>query len=170
MTPVATTHPVQLLVCGNDDRCDDGAAIWATLDLIDGLPPAGLAEFGARMCGALDVEHLLEVPAGDMVVIADAAIGVRPGHVVTLTFDELLEQPHGPAPHSSHTLPIDQVIGIARALKGGSVDGLFVGLGGSEFGFGSVPSAVVRRALPEFAAAIQAAIQRLAEQPAASGA
>lgn len=169
MTAVAT-RPVQLLVCGNTDRCDDGAALWATLDLIDGLPPTDLPEFNVRRCGALDIEDLLEVPAETLVVIADAATGVRPGRVVTITFDELLDKPHGPVPHSSHTLPIDQVIGIARALNGVAVDGVFVGIGGSDFGFGPVPSTVVRHALPELAAAIQAAIQRLAQQPIKTGA
>jgi hydrogenase maturation protease len=169
MTRVATTRPVQLLVCGNDDRCDDGAAIWATLDLLEGLPPAGLAEFGARQCGALDVEHLLEVPAGNLVVIADAATGVRPGHVVTLTFDELIERPHGAAPHSSHTLPIDQVIGIARELSDEPIDGLFVGIGARDLGFSQKLSGPVRESMGEFVVAIERALMRLASASAATG-
>ena len=147
-----TPSSVHVLACGNTDRRDDGAAVWAT---------AG-GEHVARTYGQLDIEQLLDVPAGTPIVVADTAVGIAPGRVVTLTFDELLANPRGPAPHSSHALPIDQVIGVARQLAAGPVDGLFVGIGGSDFGFGPTPSAAVLEALPEFAAAIDAAVRRLA--------
>jgi len=134
---------VWLLACGNADRRDDGAALLATR----GLP--------ATQCGQLDIDHLLAAPAGVPIVICDAAVGVAPGFVVTKTFDELLANPRGPAPHSSHALPIDQVIGVARALSTQPIDGLFVGIGGADFGYGRGLSPAVEAALPEFRAAIE---------------
>lgn len=136
---------VWLLACGNPDRRDDGVALMATR----GLP--------ATRVGQLEIDHLLDAPAGARIVICDAAAGVEPGRVVTRSFDELLANPRGPAPHSSHALPIDQVIGVARALAAGPVDGVFVGLGGSDFGYGSELSSAVEAALPEFRAAIESA-------------
>ena len=134
---------VWLLACGNLDRRDDGAALTATR----GMP--------ATQCGRLDIDHLLAAPAGVPIVICDAAAGVAPGVVVTKTFDELLANPRGPSPHSSHALPIDQVIGVARALSKKPIDGLFVGIGGADFGFGHGLSPAVETALPEFRAAIE---------------
>jgi Ni,Fe-hydrogenase maturation factor len=102
-------------------------------------------------------------------VIADTATGIAPGEVVTLTFEQVLANPGGPTPRSSHALPIELVIGVANALNGAPLDGLFVGIGGSDFGFGTVPSLEVRRALPKFTTAIKAALRRLAPVPAAVG-
>jgi hydrogenase maturation protease len=132
-----------LLACGNVDRRDDGAALAATRGL------------DATACGQLDIDDLLAAPAGRPIVICDAAAGVEAGRVVTLRFDELLANPHGPAPHSSHALPIDQVIGVARAVAGRPIDGLFVGIGGVDFGFGEGLSAPVAAGLPAFRAAIE---------------
>ena len=132
-----------LLACGNPDRRDDGAALVAS----DGLT--------AATCGQLDIDDLLAAPAGATIVLCDAAAGVAPGRVVTLTFDQLLANPRGPAPHSSHALPIDQVIGIARAVSPAPIDGIFVGIGGADFGFGDGLSAPVAAALPAFRAAIE---------------
>jgi len=142
---MTSLHPatVWLLACGNADRRDDGAALLATR----GLP--------ATQCGQLDIDHLLAAPAGVPIVICDAAAGVAPGVVVTKTFDELLANPRGPAPHSSHDLPIDQVIGVARALSTQPIDGLFVGIGGADFGYGRGLSPAVEAALPEFRAVIE---------------
>jgi hydrogenase maturation protease len=135
--------PVWLLACGNPDRRDDGAALVATRGL------------DAISCGQLDIDHLLAAPPGAPIVICDAAAGVAPGRVVTLTFDELLANPRGPAPHSSHALPIDQVIGVARAVSRRRIEGIFVGIGGADFGFGRGLSLAVEAALPEFRAAIE---------------
>ncbi len=134
-----------LLACGNLDRRDDGAALRATA----GLPVVA--------CGHLDIDDLLGVPAGHTIVICDAAAGVPAGQVMTLSFDELLANPRGPSPHSSHALPIDQVIGVARALSPVAIDGVFVGIGGADFGYGEGLSASVEAALPSFRAAIEAA-------------
>ena len=154
----------RLLVCGNIDRCDDGAAIWAAAALLPGLREEGLRGVDARRCGQLDIEHLLEAASVPLIIV-DTAIGIAPGTVVTLTFDELVSGKRGPAPSSSHALPIDQVVGVARQLSDAPIDGLFVGIGGSDFGFGRSLSTPVRRAMAGFIAAIGAAIDTLAAHP-----
>ena len=143
---VRPAGPVWLLACGNAERRDDGAALVATRGLV------------ATQCGQLEIDHLLAAPAGVPIVICDATVGVVPGSVVTLTFDELLNNPRGPAPHSRHALPIDQVIGVARALSTKPIDGLFVGIGGVDFGFGRGFSPAVESALPDFRAAIESQV------------
>jgi len=142
MTSMAN-RPTWLLACGNLDRRDDGAALRATA----GLP--------AVACGQLEIDDLLTAPAGHTIVICDAAAGVPAGKVTTLSFEELLANPRGPSPHSSHALPIDQVIGVARALAVAASIGFFVGIGGADFGFGEGLSAPVAAGLPAFRAAIE---------------
>ena len=160
------TVAARLLVCGNVDRCDDGAAIWAAGTLLPGLHEEGARNVDARRCGQLDIEHLLDAE-GSPLIIVDTATGIEPGRVVTLTLDKLLAHPRAIAPHSSHALPIDQVVGIARQLSGAPIDGLFVGIGGADFGFGRFLSTPVRRAMPDFIAAIGAAIDTLTAHPVA---
>ncbi|HLB43857.1 MAG TPA: hydrogenase maturation protease [Candidatus Limnocylindrales bacterium] len=167
-TPAPTL--VRLLVCGNVDRCDDGAAIWAAHELLaDATAEYGL-ELDVHQCGQLDVVQVLDLGSGVPLVIIDCATGVDAGEVVTLPLDDLLAHPRGPSPHSSHALPIDQVLGVARQLSEAPIDGLFVGVGGADFGFGRTFSTPVRKALPAFIAAITAAIERLAGQPVPVGA
>jgi hydrogenase maturation protease len=152
----------RLLVCGNVDRRDDGAAIWAVAAYLD--------EFGddcrveVRRCGQLDIEDLLDA-AGQPLVIVDAAIGASPGTVVTIPLDSLLEQTSCPTPHSSHALPIGQVLGVARELANAPIDGVFVGVGGVDFGFGRSLSTEVRATLRDFSAAIASAINDQVGQP-----
>jgi hydrogenase maturation protease len=153
---------VRLLVCGNTDRGDDGAAIWAVARLLAGPGTSVPEDVEIRRCGQLDVEHLLEVPAQMGVIIVDAAVGVPAGTIVTLTLDQLLANPSGPAPQSSHALPIDQVVGIASVLADEPRRGLFVGIGGESFGFGQSMSPAVRAGMPAYVEAIAAAIALLA--------
>ena len=154
--------PVRLLVCGNVHRNDDGAATWAVARLLPLLEGLGRPPVEVLHCGQLDIEDLLDVGAGTPLVIVDTAIGVPAGEVVTLSLDDLRRRPHGVVPHSSHALPIDQVLGLAAVLAEEPPTGYFVGLGGHDFGFGETPSGEVREALPAFADAIAAAIERLA--------
>lgn len=159
---------VRVLVCGNIDRCDDGAAIWAASVLAPGLHDESDRQIDVRQCGQLDVVQVLDLGSGVPLVIIDTTVGVAAGEIVTVPLDQLLAQPQGPAPHSSHALPIDQVLGIARQVSEAPIDGLFVGIGGTDFGFGRFLSTSVRKALPAYIAAINAAIDRLAPEPAAA--
>jgi hydrogenase maturation protease len=164
---------VRLLVCGNADRGDDGAALSAVATLLPSLPTAMLERLEVRRCGHLRVEDILDVPAGEVCVVVDAAMGIAPGHVVILPIDGITADPSSPTPRSSHELPIDQVLGLAQTLRpGGLPDGTFVGIGGRRFGYGRPLSRSVRLNMPAFQAAIAAELSRLThvpEGPAASG-
>jgi hydrogenase maturation protease len=156
MTAAKSVH---VLVCGNPDRADDGAALCAVRSLVQ--RGAGRRRVEFERCAELDINHLLELPADEPVVIVDTAIGVRPGRVVTIPLDDLIDHPLGPAPRSSHALPINLVLGVANVLTATPLKGVFVGVGGADFGYGANLSAPVRRSLPRFIAAIDAAIDTL---------
>jgi hydrogenase maturation protease len=165
---------VRLLICGNADRGDDGAALSAIATLLPTLPSALLERLEVRRCGHLRVEDLLDVPPGQVAVVVDAAVGIPPGHVVTLPIWQIVADPNAPAPRSSHELPIDQVLGLARELRpGGLPDGTFVGIGGRRFGYGRPLSRSVRLNMTNFQDAIAAELSLLthisSEGPAASG-
>ena len=152
----------RLLVCGNADRGDDGAAIDAAESLLPGLSNQQRERIEVVRCGQLDIEDLLDAPSGASLLIMDAAVGVPSGTIVRRTFDELVSDSTGPAPHSSHALPIAQVVGVARQLSDAPLDGLFIGIGASDYGFGMGLSDPVRRGLAEYVAAVGRAIGELA--------
>jgi hydrogenase maturation protease len=160
LRPSVRVRPsVRLLVCGERLRGDDGAAIRA-VEMLS-------AEARALACiieaGQLSVEALLDVPEGVAVVVADAAVGVAPGVVVTLPLDEVARS-GGAVPASSHSLPPDQVLALAAELRGSLPPGSFVGIGGAEFGFGEELSAAVQSGLGAFARALADEIGRLAAE------
>ena len=153
---------VRLLVCGNADRGDDGAALSAVATLLPSLPTALLERLEVRRCGHLRVEDLTDVPAGEIAVVVDAAVGIPPGHVVTMSISRIVAEPGTPTPRSSHELPIEQVLGLAQVMRpGGLPDGTFVGIGGRRFGYGRPLSRSVRLNMGTFQAAIQAKLERL---------
>jgi hydrogenase maturation protease len=165
---------VRLLVCGNADRGDDGAALSAIATLLPSLPAHLLERLEVRRCGHLRVEDLMDVPPGEIAVVVDAAVGIPPGHIVTLSIREIVGDPEAPTPRSSHELPIEQVLGLAQAMRpGGLPEGTFVGIGGRRFGYGRPLSRSVRLNMAAFQAAIAAELSRLThvavEGPAAAG-
>jgi len=157
---VTAPRPVRLLVCGNADRGDDGAALAAVATLLAGLPPHLLAVLDVRRCEQLDLDDLLDLPKTAACVITDAVVGVAPGEVVTIPLVELPERDAaaGPVPRSSHVLPIGQLVAIAEVMRDHPLEGSFVGIGGRSFGFGRGIGRPVRAALPVFRAAIESAL------------
>jgi len=152
-------RPVRVLVCGERLRRDDAAAVLAA-----GMLPADVRVVAEIFeVGQLSVESLLDVPEGVAVVVADTAVGVAPGAVITLPLEEVALL-GGAAPASSHSLPPDQVLALAAELRGSLPRGAFVGIGGAEFGFGEELSAAVRSGMPAFAAALAGEIRRLAAE------
>ncbi len=157
---------VRLLVCGNADRGDDGAALSAVATLLPSLPSAMLERLEVRRCGHLRVEDLTDVPAGEVTLVVDAAVGIPPGHVVTVAISQILSEEGAPTPRSSHELPIDQVLSMAQVLRpGGLPDGVFVGIGGRRFGYGRPLSRSVRLNMASFQDAIAAELSRLTHVP-----
>jgi hydrogenase maturation protease len=164
---------IRLLVCGNAERGDDGAALSAVATLLPSLPSALLERLEVRRCGSLRVEDLTGVSAGEVAVLVDSAVGIPPGHVVTLPLGQLVSDAESPTPRSSHELPIDQILGLAQLLRpGGLPEGTFIGIGGRRFGYGRPLSRSVRLNMAAFQAAIAAELSRLThvpEGPAKSG-
>ena len=151
---------VRVFVCGSPDRGDDAVAIRA----IDGLDPRSHALAEIDVCGTLGVEDLVDVPSGTRCLVLDAAVGVEPGSIVTGTLASLAHRARsaGPAPHSSHILPIHETLALAEAIRGSLPEGSFLGIGSASFDFGEPLSPAVQAALPQFRAAIAAEIDRLA--------
>ncbi len=152
---------VALLACGERERGDDGAALTAVASL-----PAAIVEIvDVVRCGQLEVDDLLAIPEGQGCVIADAAVGVRPGEVVVASLDAIAARSARGSPRSSHTLPPDQAIALAGALRGAPPRGVFVGIGGVDFRLGAGLSPEVRAGLPGYVDALVAEIVRLAMEP-----
>lgn len=149
---------VVILVCGEPERGDDAVAFIA----VDELPDAIRALADLVRVGQLAVEHLLDVPDGAACVVVDAAVGVAPGEVVAIPLAAIAERSSGGSPRSSHTLPPDQVIALAAALRGHPPDGIFVGIGGESFGPGASLSPAVRSGLPLLVERLATEIGRLA--------
>jgi len=156
----ARARSVRLLVCGNAERGDDGAALAAVATLLAGLPPHLLGVLDVRRCEQLDLDDLIDLPADTACVIADAVVGLAPGEIVTIPLADLPERDAAaaPIPRSSHVLPIGHVVAIAAVMRDQALDGAFVGIGGRSFGFGRGIGRPVRAALPAFRAAIEAAL------------
>jgi hydrogenase maturation protease len=149
-----------VLVCGERQRRDDAAALLAA----DMLPADSGLLADVIATGQLSVEALLDVPEGVAVIVADAAVGVAAGQVVTLSLSEIAAGlgAAGAAPASSHSLAPDQVIALADEMRGTPLRGVFVGIGAVDFGFGDRLSPEVESGLPVFAATLAVEIRRLA--------
>jgi len=113
MTHHLAPPSVRLLVCGNADRGDDGAALSAVATLLPALPAPLLERLEVRRCGELRVEDLLDVATGEIAIIVDAAVGVPPGHVICMPIEAIAPTFGSATPRSSHELPIDQVLSLA---------------------------------------------------------
>ena len=151
---------LRLLVCGSADRGDDGAALCAVAHVLPSLHDDVRRQLEVRRCVQLDATDLIDVADGESCLILDTVVGVAAGEVVQLGLDELADRPTI-APRSSHALPIDQTLGIARAVRGVLPSGEFLGIGGKWFGFGDVRSRALRGGMADYERAIEAAIGRL---------
>jgi hydrogenase maturation protease len=158
----APAPTVRLLVCGSADRGDDGAALQAVAHVLPRLEPWLRQQLEVRRCLQLDATDLIDVAEGEACLVLDTVVGVEPGSLVEVGLDDLADR-GAVSPRSSHALPIDQVLGIAREVRGSLPPGRLVGIGGKWFGFGQVRSRAVRDGMAGFEHATEAAIQQLAE-------
>ncbi len=167
-TNLASGRPprrILVLACGEASRGDDAAGLLAA-DVVrrwvagTGEPPRPLRGLLQALrdrievvtVGQLEPDDLLEVADDDAVVVVDAVRGVEPGSIVRRPLVDLASG--GPAPRSSHTLPLRDVLGLAQTLRGSLPRGVFVGLGGSVFELGAAPSGPVLQGLAALAAAV----------------
>jgi hydrogenase maturation protease len=151
---------LRLLVCGNADRGDDGAALCAVAHVLPRLDEALGRQLEVRRCSQLDATDLIDVGEDEACLVLDTVIGIEPGEVTELTLEELALR-DTIVPRSSHALPMSQVLGIVRAVRGSLPRGRFVGIGGKWFGFGDLRSRALRDGLPAYERAIAAAIQEI---------
>lgn len=148
---------LRVLVCGSADRGDDGAALSAMAHVLPRLEPAISQRIEVRRCQQLDPTDLIDVRPEEACLVLDTVVGVEPGTVVDVPLDSLVSS-GDVAPRSSHALPIQQVLGIAEAVRGGLPSGRFLGIGGKWFGFGGTRSRALRDGMPAFEAAVQRSI------------
>ncbi len=152
--------PVRLLVCGNIERGDDGAAVVAVAGLAPQLPADLAAVLDVRHCEQAGIEDLLDLPDAMACVVVDTVVGIPVGSVTTLRLADLPLHAgiDGPSARSSHILPIGQLVAIAGILRDVPVQGLFVGLGGGSFEFGRTLGTPILDAMPAFRSAITTAL------------
>jgi hydrogenase maturation protease len=158
---------LRVLVCGSADRGDDGAALSAIAHVLPRLERDVCQRLEVRRCTQLDAADLIDVRAGEACLVLDTVVGVEAGSIVEMPLDALVHATDV-SPRSSHALPIQQVAGIAEAVRGSLPRGLFVGIGGKWFGFGTTRSRALRDGMPAFEQAVRAAILGLAMVPVAA--
>jgi hydrogenase maturation protease len=155
----AVPTPVEILVCGNADRHDDGAPLAAAEVLRPRLGP----DTSLRVVGQLDVDDLLAVAPDGAVVVVDAASGLRAGEIVELPLDGLIGRDDDLRPRSSHALAFREVIGVATLIRRFPLRGRIVAIGGSRWSLGIGLSPRVGKAIPAFAQAVLDAVDRVRE-------
>ena len=155
---------VPVFVCGEPARGDDAAG-FAAIEL---LPAGSLGRAEVVRAGQLDVQVLLDLPAGSPCIVVDAVAGIRPGGLFVRPLAEIVGAAEAradagatPALRSSHELPLEQVLALAALLRPAPPTGTFVGIGGACFDVGTDLTPPVRAALPALAAAIAAEVDRL---------
>jgi Ni,Fe-hydrogenase maturation factor len=127
---------IHLLVCGSQDRGDDGAPLLAASRIRANLPP-------------------------DVRLKVDAATGIRSGSVVELPLSGLVDHAGAIRPRSSHALEIPEVVAVADMIRGQPLPGRVVAIGTRSFGLGKALSASVARAIPALSQAILDAIDHV---------
>lgn len=142
--------PIEVLVCGAQDRGDDGAPIAAAAL----IGHHAVDDVRVHVVGQLDIDDLLAIPAGTGVVIVDAAIGIHAGHILTLPLSGLIGRDDGLHPRSSHALAFPEVVALADFMRGRPLCGRVVVIGGCSFGLGAPFSRAVATALPALGSAI----------------
>lgn len=152
---------VRVVVCGDADGGDAGVALAAAATLLPTLPAELSSRLEIRRRTALRVDDLGDLPLDERCLIIDAVSGVPPGAIVVVPFDGSAAWPDA-APRSAHELPIELVLSLAAIVRGQSVEGAFVGLGGRRWGYGTPLSRAARSAMPAYRAAIARELAHLA--------
>ena len=151
---------VEVLACGDPERGDDGASVAALADLAPGLP----SDVAVRRVGRLDIDDLLAVPAGAGAVVVDTATGVDPGWVVEIPFVGFAGRESGIHARSSDALSRPETVAVASMIRGRSLTGVLVVIGGTAFGLGDALTWPVTTGLCTFRVAIADAIERVRAQ------
>jgi hydrogenase maturation protease len=153
------SSPIVVFACGETLRGDDGVAHAA----VDAPTQRDTGTSSVRHVSSLGPEDLAGLGEGSTSIIVDAVIGVPPGEIVRM---DLLELPHATTvrPTSSHQLPLDMIVGLAK-LMGWKPRGVFLGVGGLDFTHGASLSPELRRVVPTLGEAIATEIARARLMP-----
>ena len=151
---------VEVMVCGGFDRGDDAAGLAVLIDLTAHLP----ADVSTRFVGQLDIDDLLAIPAGAGAVVVDTAVGVDPGWVVEIPFIGFAGRESGIHARCSDALARPETVGVASMIRGRTLLGMVVAIGGASFGPGEDLTWPVASGLPAFRLAIADAIERVRAQ------
>jgi hydrogenase maturation protease len=159
---------VPVFLCGAATRGDDGVALAVEAALRD--DERALVDVVAA--GALEAEHLLALAPDQPCIVVDAVAGPAPGTLVELALPALAAgvagSPRFAAATSSHALTIPATLALAAVLRGGPVQGTFVGVGIADCRVGAPMTPAVAAAVPALARAIGHAARRLAATEAAT--
>ena len=150
-------HPVTVFACGDPLRGDDGVGPTVARALSSQI----LAMADMRVVGALEPEHLTQLPASTRVVIVDAVVGPPAGTIVELDLGALARQARRVTTTSSHQLPLDRVVALAQTLRDEPLEGCFVGVAIGSVAIGSGIGEEVRAALPALQDAMARAVESL---------
>jgi len=148
-----------ILVCGEPNRADDGAA-FAAAERLDGLP----AGTRVRPIGQLDAGELLEASRRGPCVVLDAVRGLPAGTTIDVP---LLKLAAAGMSTSSHAMPLPSSVALAAALGADLEASRFVGIGGLEFGLGHGLSPEVSNGLDEVARTIRGIVGATGGRPCA---
>lgn len=152
---------VRILVCGNADRGDDGASLAAIAHLLPTLPPEVCDRIEVRRCVQLDAADLVDVSREEACVVVDTVVGIPAGAITIRPLEAVVTGDAVLTARSTHGLSIRDALALAATVRGSLPRGSFVGLGGKWFGYGERMSRAVRAAMPAFADAIEAEVERL---------
>lgn len=161
MRTMLPSPTIRIVVCGNADGGDDGVGLSAAATLLPTLSAGMGATLEVRRRPELRVEDLVDLRSDERCLIIDAVSGVDPGEIVIVRLEDLTARPEF-LPRSSHELPIEIVLALAGTIREQPIEGVFVGLGGHRFGYGTPISRAVRAAMPAFRNAIADQLTRLA--------
>jgi hydrogenase maturation protease len=148
---------IVILACGEPLRGDDSVAPRA----VAGMDAASLGGSRVRLIGALEPEHLVDLPAGTALVIVDAVVGVEPGRIVELDLRELATHDGRVVTTSTHQLPLDRVVALGQLLRDEPLPGRFVGVGIADVRPGASLSGPTADALAAVRAAVTRAVAAL---------
>ena len=142
---------------GNLLRADDGLG-WIVAQQLSASPLPG----NARVIAAHQLTPELAEPIGDarLVVFVDARAGDHPGRVDC----RVIAPASAGALALSHDVDPPSLLEMARLLYGGRPAAVAISVDGADFGYGTVPSAVVQAAIPEVVRQVRTI---LADGPAA---
>ena len=149
-----TRTPIVVIACGEPLRGDDRIAHV----VVDGLSRQDVRGATVRHVPALWPEDLAGIDDGSRTIIVDAVVGIEPGDIVRV---DLMGIPTAmnARPTSSHQLPLDMVVALAKLL-GWQAQGVFIGIGTSDFTHGAPLSTQLRGRIPDLSRAVAREIER----------